>query len=502
MADPITATVVDPGTRHLVRSLARFGITRAVSWVAGGALLVMLPRFLGDVSLGKLGFGLALTGMCGLISDLGVTFFLVKEVARTPARAGGLVVDGVALSLVLNTIASAAVLALLAVGGYDAVTREVVLVLCASMIVAGAGGAVQATLQGLHRMGTLAVSSVVTNYVNAAAVIAVLAAGGGVVLVALMSLVSNLAGLGVTTIDLTRRIRLRGRPRWRSCRRLARGGLPFLVGQAALAVYGQIDAVMLSFFATDAVIGWYSAALRIISFVQFVPAMLTVVVYPMLSATAAQPERFNTLVQRSISIVLLINLPMAVGIGLLPDRAIHLLGYPPGFEHSVVPLILLAVGTPMIALDMVVATALSAADRQRQWAMIGVVAAILNVLINLIAIPFTQTVYHNGAIGAAAVTTLTELFLLVTGVCLLPRGAVDRVLLVRSLRCLSASAAMAALVVPLRGAPLAVPVLAGALIFGAASVGVRAVSKDEIRLVVEHAVRRRDSPRWTPLSTP
>jgi O-antigen/teichoic acid export membrane protein len=484
--------------RHLVRSLFGFGVTQVLSWIAGLALLVMVPRFLGDVSLGRLGFALSITAMCGLIADLGVTSFLVKEVARTPARAGQLVVNALAISLPLTVISALGVLGALAIGGYDDTTRRLVLILSVGMVAAGVSGAIRAALQGLHRMRTLAVSPVVSNYTNAAGVTAALAAGGGVVSLAVVSVVANLAGLGVNTVDLARRVRMWGRPRWRACRFLVLGGLPFLVGQAALVVYGQIDTVLLSFFSRDAVIGWYAAALRLTSAAQFLPTMLTTVIYPMLSATSACPERFNAVAQRAFRLILLINLPIAVGIALLPDRVIHLLGYPVSFDHSIIPLLLLAAGMPMIALDMVIANALGAADRQRQWAIMGVAAAVLNVLVNLLAIPFTERVFHNGAIGAAAVTTLTEVFLLVTGICLLPRGVIDRRMLARSLRCVGASAAMAAVILPLRGAPLALPVVAGAITLAGASIGLRAVSMDEIRMVLGHLVRRWDRQRRTP----
>jgi O-antigen/teichoic acid export membrane protein len=488
---PVQPPSID--SRHLMRSLFGFGVAQALSWIAGAALLVMMPRFLGDVSLGKLGFAMSLTGICGLFSDVGVTLFLIREVARAPAAAGGLLVNAFALSLGLNSIAALGVVGVAFVAGYDRLTREVVVVLAVGMVVSGVLRTVQAVLQGLHRMRILAVCGVVVSYANAVGIISVLAAGGGVAPVAVVIVVSNALGLAVSATAVVRRIAARSRPRRRVCAMLLAGGLPFLVGQAALAVYGQIDMVLLSFFTRDAVIGWYAAALRLMSVAQFLPSMLAIVVYPMLSANAVRSERFNAVTRQALRLLLLVNLPIATGIALLPDRAIHLLGYPASFDHSVVPLVLLTVGTPMIALDMVLATVLSAADRQRRWAMMGLAAAALNVILNLAAIPLTQHVQHNGAIGAAAVTTLTELFLLLTAVRMLPDGVIDGSTLLGGLRCLAAAAAMVAVVLPLRSAPLALPVLAGAVTFGCAAICLGAVSMGEVRLVLD-LLRRRG--RW------
>jgi O-antigen/teichoic acid export membrane protein len=270
------------------------------------------------------------------------------------------------------------------------------------------------------------------------------------------------------------------------------GGLPFFVGQAALLVYGQIDTVLLSFFAGDAVIGWYVAGVRIVSTAQFLPGIMITVIFPMLSAASATPARFNQINQQAMHAVLLLNLPLAVGIVLLADRVVHLLGYPASFDHSIVPLILLAAGMPLIAVDMIIVTALGAADKQRQWARMGVAAAVLNVGLNLLAIPYTRGTFGNGAIGAAAVTTLTELFIMVTGIWLLPRGVVGSATVTRSLRCVGATVLMAAVVIVLRTAPLAVPVIAGVVTYGCASLLLGAVSPAEVRLVARHLVRRRD----------
>jgi O-antigen/teichoic acid export membrane protein len=481
-----------PAGRHLVRSLFSFGLAQVGSWVAGAVLAVVLPRFLGDVRLGKLGFALALVSMCAVVSDLGISAYLTREVARRPARAGELLVNALAVTVPLNLICGVGVLTALSLGGYDASTRRVVLVLVVGMVVAPSASAVRGTLQGFHRMRTLALAPVAMNFAFAAGAVIVLTAGGDLVPLAVVYVVSQSLSLAVCLVDVLRRVPIRSRPRWGLCRALVMGGLPYFVGQAALLVYGQIDTILLSFYTGDAVIGWYVAALRIIAAAQFLPAILTTVTFPMLAAARAIPEGFNRIVQQAMHLLLLVCLPLAAGIALLPDRAIHLLGYPSGFDHSVVPLILLALAMPLIALDMVIVTALGASDRQRRWAAMGVVAAILNVVANLVAIPFTRDAFGNGAIGAAAVTTLTELFILVTGVWLLPRGVVGWATLGRAARCLGATAVMAAVVVPLRAAPLALPVLLGTVIYAGAALALGAVSRDEVGLVLHHlALRRR-----------
>jgi len=136
---------------------------------------------------------------------------------------------------------------------------------------------------------------------------------------------------------------------------------------------------------------------------------------------------------------------------------------------------------PIAGIDMIVGTMLTTIDRQRQWAMTAVAAALLNPAANLIAIPLTHSVYGNGAIGAAVVTTATELFMVCVGVRLLPRGLMPRSTFVYVGRCLLSGLLMAVVVFAVRDLALIAAVSLGALTYGAGSLALKTVSLSELR---------------------
>lgn len=478
-----------PTARHFVKTIFRFGVAQALSWVSGAILVVILPRFLGDVSYGKLGFGFALTTTYGLICDLGISFFITKAVARAPARAGEILSNALAVRIALSVVAALAVLATLAILDYDSTTEKVCLVLSVGMVMGGAANSLRGTLQGLHRMRTVAAAPVVSGFTYAGGSAAVLAVGVGVVGVAAVSVLAMALATALNFTALVRQVRWT-LPSWRVSRYLILGGLPFLVTQAALVIYGQIDTLLLSLLTKDAVVGWYVAAVRIMSIPQFIPTILTIVLFPALSAAAARPESYNRILRGGVEVILLVSVPIAFGIGLLPDRAIHLLGYPAAFDHSIVPLALLALGTPLIALDMVIGYALLAGEQQKQWAAVGVAAAVLNIAMNLIAIPYAQHAFGNAAIAAAATTTVTEMFILALGIKLLPRGALDPQTYSYAARCLTAAAAMALVVTLLRDAPLVIPIALGGIVYGLASVALGTLATADLRLALRHLLDR------------
>jgi hypothetical protein len=126
--------------------------------------------------------------------------------------------------------------------------------------------------------------------------------------------------------------------------------------------------------------------------------------------------------------------------------------------------------------------------------MTGVAAAFLNPVLNLVAIPYTQATLGNGAIGAAAVTTITELFMLVVALRLLPRGVLDRASVANAARCGAAGLVMAAAIWLTRDAPLPAIAIVGVAAYGACCLRLGVVSTRDLKSVRGSLLERRIAP--------
>jgi hypothetical protein len=85
---------------------------------------------------------------------------------------------------------------------------------------------------------------------------------------------------------------------------------------------------------------------------------------------------------------------------------------------------------------------------------------------------------------------VTELFMMVVGLILMPRGVLGRETAVWALRCLGACLVMAVVVLLLRGATIAVPVVVGALTYVAASLSFGTLALSDVRAALRHVVSR------------
>jgi O-antigen/teichoic acid export membrane protein len=264
-------------------------------------------------------------------------------------------------------------------------------------------------------------------------------------------------------------------------RTLMRSGLPFVGYQITLQVRGEIDRLLLALLSGQAVVGWYFAAFRIINIPVFIPTMITTPLLPALSRHADDLPVFQQTLRKTVVIALLTNVPIAAVIIAIAPAVPGLLGWPEEFRHAIPLMMILAVQQPLVALDMVLGTALMARNDERRWLHVALVASVFNPTLNLILIPFFQRTTENGAVAAAIVTVLTELVILAGAFILLPKGMVDRGTLLMGGRVLLAGLCLWAVAAILH--PMFVPlaVATGGLVYLAAILVLRVITPDEIR---------------------
>jgi O-antigen/teichoic acid export membrane protein len=346
-------------------------------------------------------------------------------------------------------------------------------------------------LNSLLQIKWIAVAQALNKVVVAAMVVLALRAGYGAPGVAVASLAGALVSHALNSAVLLRVMRPALSVDLRLCRELVVGGLPFLAMSATIVVYSQIDTVMLAGLTNASTVGWYNAAIRIMAIPGFVPVIIMAVTFPALSAAAHERDRFAGIARRSIQAILVANVPIGVGMLLLPDRLTGFFRYPADFSNCWPLIGLLALGMPLIGVDMILGAALIATERQRAWTAVGVAAAVLNPLANLVAIPYTQARFGNGAIGAAAVTSLTELFMMVMGLRLLRSGTLDRSTLFAATRVLVACVPMAGVAWLTRGQALPVTVVLSGAVYAGACLVTRAVTVGDLREIQHHLLARR-----------
>ena len=210
---------------------------------------------------------------------------------------------------------------------------------------------------------------------------------------------------------------------WNETRLLVKDGFPYFLWSIFGTIYYRIDSVMLAVYSPEAVVGWYGASYRFLDILSFIPSIFSISLLPVM--TKLQQDTGNLLnrtTQKSIDFILIAVYPISILLFALSPKIIQFFYGLAGYTPSIINLQIFAFGLPLIYIDMVLGTAILACDKQRQWALTAFFAAIVNVGLNLFLIPYFQLRTGNGGIGASIATILTEFFVMLNALYLLPTG--------------------------------------------------------------------------------
>jgi O-antigen/teichoic acid export membrane protein len=468
-----------------VRSVAKGALallsTQPLTWATSILAIVFVPRYLGDVALGQWTIGMTLSVLAGPVVSLGLLEYLSRGLASRSKDAA----REARLAWVLMTVAAcvaAAFLGLVAALTNLQVGSGVVLFAALGMIViTPTQGLLLTLLRGQERMRRFAAVSSLSAAAASLLPIGILVAGGGLNGFALSSLLVNVVALAVSW--RTSGIRLpRVRISMQQVLALLPVGLPFFGWNLTMQFYGQIDRILIGFLAPVQVVGWYAAAVRIIGIPIFVPMLIVIPLFPALTRCRGDSAVFRHTLNTSLRAALLTTAPFCAATAAAAPAIPRFLGWPAEFDAASLPMTILAPNLTLVAVDMMLGTALLALGFERKWLIVGILAAVVNPSLNLLAIPYAQTAWGNGGIGAAAVTVITELVMLGGALVLVPRGLVDRAFLTTAVGTILAGAMFVAITRQLLAVSLTLPValVPGGLAFLAGILVFRAVSPAEL----------------------
>ena len=159
----------------------------------------------------------------------------------------------------------------------------------------------------------------------------------------------------------------------------------------------RIDAYMVQAQLGPEQVAFYSLGVHLTETVLEVPQAIGLVLYPRLAALGE--EEIHRLTAQTCRRTLLLTAPAALGLALLGPHIITLL-YSQAFAPAGAPLPWLAVGILAMAIFVIITRDFTARSKQVVNTVSGIVALIINVVLNLYLIPI------YGIVGAAFATAV------------------------------------------------------------------------------------------------
>jgi O-antigen/teichoic acid export membrane protein len=410
-------------------------VARNAAFLAGAQVLGMplsmltnaiTARYLGAAAFGYMYIGGTLNNFGALAVDWGALGALPALVATDRSRAGRLLGAALTWRLGASVIAYGIIMGSCWLLGYSTEIRIVTSLLFAGYTVSAITNAGQSVMSGFERVDVAAYRQVFEQGATLAIVTAILVLGGGLYLtlvghftatilaLVFMAYVVNRSHIGQLSVD------------YASLRTLLRNGTPFVVIGAAMILQPTIDAAFLAKLAPADVVGWYSAARRLLGFLVFPVGSLVGSLYPTLCRLhLSEPAAFQETVRSALRATSVMVMPVALGCFLYPDIGIALFD-PISFRPAEDNLRVLAVLLFLMYFTMPIGVSIAAAGRQRAWSIVQSLCIGVSLILDPVLIPWSQRRLGNGGLGLSVAATVSELIVLVCGVVLAPRGIVDR----------------------------------------------------------------------------
>lgn len=260
--------------------------------------------------------------------------------------------------------------------------------------------------------------------------------------------------------------------------------LPFAFTFFLTNLYFRADVPILQHFRPFAEVGWYQFAYKPFEALQFIPLALQAVVYPLLGVYfVSDASRLRVAYDRFFKVLILLGWPLTVGTFVLVHPIGRLFRL---FPESEPALRILAFAIVFLFANSAFYAMLNAINRQDLNAWATGLAAGVNIVLNLVAIPLF------GYIGASATTVVTEAALCTFGWWFVQRHRPELRLRVVHLswRAILAGGLMGAALLPMARLPIYATAPAGGAVFVLAIYFLRAVDPDELRLAREGLASR------------
>jgi O-antigen/teichoic acid export membrane protein len=490
VSDPAEGAAAQLGTRAVSNSLIILG-ARVVSRVVSLVAVVILANALGDSGYGRYTTLIAYLALVSVIADLGFNPLYTREAARNRKELGAYLGTLLVLKFVLAAAAAVVLAIALSLGAG-----------LSSLIVPGAALLIATTYANQLRNTFYAVGRA---EFDAIAIIAEIAIQAGLIVFG----ARRHAGVGffvwaytasflftiVYSLVVIRVFDL-GRVRLGFdiglVRRWIPLALPFAFTSFLTNLYFRADVPILQHFRSFAEVGWYTFAYKPFEALQFVPLAIQAVVYPLLGVYyVTDPARLKVAYERFFKVLVLLGWPLTVGTFVLVHPIIRLFNPSGAFAASEPALRILSIAIVFLFANSAFYAMLNATNRQGLNAWATGLAAAVNIVLNLILIPF------YGYLAASATTVVTEAALCTFGWWFVQRHRPELRLPVLNLswRVLVAGVIMGIALFPLARYRIYYSAPAGGVVYLAAIFLLRVVDPEEWELARRGILARVRAPR-------
>jgi O-antigen/teichoic acid export membrane protein len=366
---------------------------------------IYMARHLGTSDFGLFSFAFSFAGIFVLLVDPGLNILLTRDVSRDRTLASKYSNNIFTIKIILSFITLFLLWNALRLFGYDKRTIIVVMVMGIFLILNCFFDFFVALSNAYERMDIDAAIKVTNKLLISVLGLTALLAGSGIV-----SLMSFMVFASVIAVFMSYYyikkgiINIKLELDWRALRSMHYTALPMALTSIFALIYFKVDVVMLSMFGiSNADIGVYSAAIRLIEVLNVIPAIFVGGLFPILAGFSDNRKaHLESAFRKSFQFLLLIVF-LIFAITVASSQEIIRIIYGSAYSNSAQALSILIWTSLFIFPNVLFINLIVIANKQMLNALFAFSCLLLNIILNLFLIP------RYGFIGASIATVATDM---------------------------------------------------------------------------------------------
>lgn len=390
-------------TRKIAHNTIIQFVGKTISTIIGVVVVGMLTRYLGEDGFGQYTTIMAFLQFFGVLVDMGLYTILVKKISEPGVDEERIASNIFSLRLVSAIVFLGLAPVIVLWFPYPAVVKVGVLITTISYFAITLNQLLTGVFQRHLHIERVTIAEVVGRIVLLAGTF--VAIRMELSLLWVMAVVSAGSAINFLMLYYYSRRYIHWRWRWEPevLKPIIRDTWPLALSIAFNLVYFKADTIILSLFKSQADVGVYGAAYKVLEVLTTFPAMFAGLVLPLLAAAwvAVDRERFARVLNKAFGAMSMVAIPLIVGTYFLAQPVMNLIA--PEFRDSGALLRILIVATGIIFLGNVFGGAVVAINRQRSMMWWYLVVAVVSLTGYLLLIP------RFSYFGAAWMTVVSEL---------------------------------------------------------------------------------------------
>lgn len=359
--------------------------------------LLYIARYLGPEKYGIFSFVFAFVYFLNFIPDMGVHQILVREAAKEPEKAGKLIGNGTIIKCFLSFSALLLAFILVNVINFPPSTKSALYIASLGLLVSGTG-AYGIIYEAKLRMEYSLLFNLANKIYFLAFVFLAIKGHLGLNVFIFASVSATLVHNLLMVLFSKKLVNVSFDVDLSLIKQLLKEAIPIAVASVFTVIYFRTDILMISFLRGDAEVGFYSAAYRLTDALVFLPTVFTTSTFPLMSKYFKDSfDSFSFAYAKTFKYLFAAGLMIAVVVTFASDKIIDIV-YGSEYQNSVVALQILIWATAIMFINVLISSTCISSGNQQIISKTAILAAILNVILNLILIP------SIGYIGAAIAT--------------------------------------------------------------------------------------------------